>query len=227
MLRLQSQQALKTLCGPLRNPLRNPLHIRHVHVEQAPFSGPPSYATIARRFSLHPNSLLFFTEKKAKEAKERGEFIDIHDIGGVSPKDFDALITDMDDKNLRSEVAELISIPYLEKTTKKEANNKVNLGHGIVYGDKFRVLFPHIVGLEDKAHWVFFIMVSGAPLTYLSVQMSAPTNRKNTWPLNLALGGRSSRYQKGPCACYDCWIRPLSSSVTIEFTLCRYQHSWL
>ena len=171
-----SGQALKAL----HSPLRNALHIRHIHVDRAPFSGPPSYATIARRFTSHPNPLIFFTEKKAKEAKERGEFIDIHDIGGVSPKDFDVLITDMDNQKLRSEVAELIGIPYLEKTTKNEANNKVDLGHGIVYGNKFRTIFPCVVGLNDEARWVFFIVDSGAPLTYLSVQVSAPANTERT-----------------------------------------------
>src|SRR5436190_20820609 len=127
MLRFPSRQALKALCGPLRNPLHNPLRNplldpfrsrlharRHVHIAQAPFSGPPSYATIARRFSSHPNPLTFFTEKRAKEAIDRGEFTDIHDIGGVEPEDFDVLITDMDDNTLRSEVAELVGIPYLE-----------------------------------------------------------------------------------------------------------------
>ncbi|ERF77228.1 hypothetical protein EPUS_05797 [Endocarpon pusillum Z07020] len=134
MLRLQSQQALKPLRDPLRGPLRNALHIRHVHVEQAPFSGPPSYATIARRSSSHP---------KAKEARERSELIDIHETGGASPNDSNILITDIDDRTLRSEVAELIGIPYLKKTTKVEATNKVDVIHGFIYSNKLRTpVFP-------------------------------------------------------------------------------------
>lgn len=95
MLRLPNQRVLKALCSPLRN-----LHKRYVHNEHAPFSGHPNYATIAWRFTSQPNPLDYFASEKAKEAKERGEFINIHDIGGVDPKDFDVLITDMDDNSL-------------------------------------------------------------------------------------------------------------------------------
>jgi len=112
MLRLPRQQALKALRSPLHNTLhypvrgplssllnhfRNPLLIRHTHTKLVPFSGPPSYVTINRRFSSEPNPIDFFAEKKAKEAIERGEFTDIHDIGGVDPEDHDVIITDMSD----------------------------------------------------------------------------------------------------------------------------------
>jgi len=175
MLRLPNQRVLKALCSPLRNP-----HKRYVHNEHAPFSGHPSYATIARRFTSQPNPLDYFASKKAKEAKERGEFIDIHDIGGVDPKDFDVLITDMDDNSLRTEISELIGIPYLKEATKDEANDEVEIGHCIIYGMKQRKIFPCIVRFKDKARWVFFIVDSGSPLTYLSVQVSVPTYGKNT-----------------------------------------------
>ena len=123
---------------------------------------------------------MFLTEKKGKEAKERGEFIDIHDVGGVNPEDYDVLLTDMDDGKLRSEVAELIGVPYLKKTTKDKANNKLEIGRGVIYGRRYRILFPCVVGFKDQARWVFFVVNSGAPLTYLSPQVSAPTNRKKT-----------------------------------------------
>lgn len=111
-------------------------------------------------------------------------FIDIHEIGGASPNDFNVLITDIDDRTLRSEAAELIGILYLKKTTKVEANNKVDVSHGFIYGDKLRTLFPCIVGSRDWAHWGFFMVHTDAPLTYLLVQVSAPTNlRRNTWLL--------------------------------------------
>jgi len=38
-----------------------------------------------------------------KEAVERSEFVDIHDIGGVDPKIFD-LITDITDNTVTSEI---------------------------------------------------------------------------------------------------------------------------
>jgi len=205
MLRLPRQQALKALRnplhntlhypvrGPLRDPLRssllnhfrNPLLIRHAHTKPVPFSGPPSYATINRRFSSDPNPIDFFAEKKAKEAIERGEFIDIHDIAGVDPKDYDVLITDMNENKLRTEIAELLGVPYLQKATKDEANKKIEIATGITYDTKtydpkFRIVFPCVVSFEDNARWVFFIVDTSAPLTYLSTHVSASTYRKNT-----------------------------------------------
>src|SRR5256885_16050854 len=88
ILRLPSRQALKALRNPfhspLPNPLRVPLQTRHLHNLPAPFAGPPSYATLARRFSASsPNPVSYFAEKAAKEAIERGQFVDIHDVVGV------------------------------------------------------------------------------------------------------------------------------------------------
>ena len=201
MLRLPRQQALKALRSPLHNTLhypvrgplrdslrgsflnhfRNPLLICHAHTKPVPFSGPPSYATINRRFSSEPNPIDFFAEKKAKEAIERGEFTDIHDIGGV---DHDVIITDMSDYTsdnmLRTEIAELLGAPYLQKATKDEANKKIEIATGIIYGTKFRMVFPLVVSFKDNARWVFFIVHTGAPLTYLSTHVSASTYRENT-----------------------------------------------
>ena len=205
MLRLPRQQALKALrsplhntlhypvCGPLRDPLRssllnrfrNPLLIRHAHTKPVPFSGPPSYATINRRFSSESNPIDFFAKKKAKEAIECGQFIDIHNIGGVDPKDYDVLIKDMSDNKLRTEIAELLGVPYLQKATEDEANKKIEIATGMTYstsivdGAKFRTVFPCVVSFEDNARWVFFIVDTGAPLTYLSAQVSASTYREN------------------------------------------------
>jgi hypothetical protein len=102
MLKLLSRQAIKALRipphGPSPNPLRGPLQTRHLHDALAPpFSGPPSYATIAQRFStLNPNPISFFRQTAAKEAIEHGRFVDIHDVGGVDPKDYDVLLSDME-----------------------------------------------------------------------------------------------------------------------------------
>ena len=195
MLSFPRQQALKVLRSPLRNTLhhlvrgplrdplsnpllnhfRNPLFTRHVHTGPAPFSGPPSYATIIRRFSSEPNPTDFFAEKKAKEAIERGEFIDIHDIGGVDPNDYDVLITDMSDNTLRTEISELLGVPYLKKATKDEANKKIELSTAITYGTMYRMVFPCVVSSKDNARWVFFVVDTGAPLTYLSTRVSAST----------------------------------------------------
>lgn len=41
----------------------------------------------------------FFTRKREQQAQDRGDFIDIHDFGGMDPIDYDVLITDVDDAN--------------------------------------------------------------------------------------------------------------------------------
>ena len=51
----------------------------------------------------------------------RGTFVDVHDIGPVNPKDYDVLITDIDDHKLHSEISDLVGIPYLKEATKEEA----------------------------------------------------------------------------------------------------------
>ncbi len=195
MFRLPNRQTFKALHSPLRGPLRSPRHsplcsplhyplrLSSSRAMQVPFSGPPTYDTVAQRFSSYPNPLAFFARKRQEEARDRGEFVDIHDIGGVDPKDFDVLITDIDDEKLRSEIAEVMGIQYLAKATEADANTVVEIGRGYIFGRNIRTIFPCVVSHDGKAHWVFFIVASGVPLTYLSVQVSAPTYRKNGWPL--------------------------------------------
>ena len=103
---------------------------------------------------------------------ERGEFDDIHDFSGPDPNHFD-----VDDSLLRSDISELVGIPYLKEATKDEANEMLETGSCLIYGQHSRLIFPCIVGFEDKAHWVFFIVDTRAPFTYLSRQVSVPTNR--------------------------------------------------
>jgi hypothetical protein len=178
MLKLLSRQALKALRNPfhspLPNPLRGPLQTRHLHNAPAPpFSGPPSYATLARRFSApSPNPISFFRQKEAKKAIERGQFVDIHDIGGVDPKDYDVLLSDIDNNTLHFGVSKRVGIPYLEEATKDETDTVPGEINGFLYGPKSCMILPCVLSIEDKARWVFFIVDSAAPVTYISRQVS-------------------------------------------------------
>jgi hypothetical protein len=140
MLRIPSRQALKApFRSSLPNPLRTPLQTRHLHNEPAPFSGPPSYATLARRFSpSSPGPIGVFRQKAAKEAIERGEFVDVHDIRGVDPKDFDVMIMEVDNGTLHSEISKLVDIPYLEEATRDEADKVPKEIRGFFYGQMLR-----------------------------------------------------------------------------------------
>jgi hypothetical protein len=144
---------------------------RHAHV---PFSGPPSYATVNRRFNSHPNPVTYFSHKKAKDDIANGKFVDIHDIGAVGSAEFDILLTDITEKTLRTAVAELTGISYLQDaSSENEANLKVEHGSGFLYGPNFRPIFPCIVkNKKGNAKWVFFVVDSGSPATYLSATVS-------------------------------------------------------
>ena len=144
-----------------------------------PYSGPPSYTTLARRFSSEPNPVRFFAREQEKEDIKNGNFVDIHDIGGVSPKDYDVLITDINNDILDSKISKLAGIPYLKEAKGNEADNMPHKLTGFIYGDKFRLILPCLVGIQDKAHWVFFIVHTGAPLTFISTQVSDQAYRRS------------------------------------------------
>ena len=93
----------------------------------------------------------------------------------MDPKDYDVLIKDIDNGTLHTEISELVGIPYLKEATKNEADKVVESIRGFVYGRMYRMILPCVLKIEDKAHWVFFIVDSGAPLTYVSTQVSVHT----------------------------------------------------
>ena len=148
--------------------------IPHRRYFQAPYSGPPSYATLAKRFSTDPSPVPYYQAKKVSEAIKRGQYVDIHDIGGPDPNDYDVLLTDMDFDTLKTEISEVGGIPYLQKATKYDAEEIVEEGIAMIFGTKKRVIFPAVVknAKKDKAHWIYFVIDTCAPITYLSTQVN-------------------------------------------------------
>lgn len=65
-------------------------------------------------------------------------------------------------------------IPYLEKVTKFEAEKRLEEAIAMLYGTMHRVIFPAVVNHAEKgkAHWVYFVIDTGSPLTYLSTQVN-------------------------------------------------------
>lgn len=150
--------------------------VPHRRYYQVPYAGPPTYDTIAKRFSQQPSPVLYYEMKRANDAIRRGEYVDVHDVGGLNPKDYDVLFTDVNYNILRGEISVLGGIPYLQKATKTEAETVVEEGKAMVFGPQLRVIFPAVVSTEDSAYWIYFIVDTGSPLTYLSTQV-------NTLPL--------------------------------------------
>lgn len=96
----------------------------------------------------------------------------------------------------------------------------------MVFGPQLRVIFPAVVSTEDSAFWIYFIVDTGSPLTYLSTQV-------NTLPLvivsdsNLTLGckvaGHSKRRQRG-C---NCRLLPAGTPLSNIFPFFRYGSDFL
>ena len=135
-----------------------------------------------RRFSSDPSPLRYFSHKNAEEAIKSGQFVDIHDLG---LNEFDVLITDVTDEILRTKIAELVGIQYLEKATPEEAEKTVDIGRGFLFGKNSRPIFPCVVSFEKqkRANWVFFVIDTGSPATFLSTEVSVPSmlNQFPSW----------------------------------------------
>jgi hypothetical protein len=107
----------------------------------------PSYITLAQYFSLEPNPVIFFAQKQEKKDIKNGNFVDIYDIGGVSPKDYNILITDINNDILDSKISKFIGILYLKEVKGNEADNMPYKLTSFIYGDKFHLILLCLIGI--------------------------------------------------------------------------------
>ena len=100
---------------------------------QLPYTGSPSYETIARRFSspqVDPQA--YFTLKQQQKGKDRGEFVDIHDVDpeySPGPNEYDVLFSDVTHAKLQSTIAEQLGIPYLSEVADAKEVIQVSTGY--------------------------------------------------------------------------------------------------
>jgi hypothetical protein len=84
----------------------------------------------------------------------RGEYPryrpDIWEDIGRGTKDYGVSITGIDTKTLQSEIADIVGIPYLAKATEAEANNTVEVGHGIVYSRNLVRYFRALLVIKTR-----------------------------------------------------------------------------
>ena len=103
-------------------------------------------------------------------------FIDIHD-GKLShltpPADYDVLISDITHKTLDTTIAEELGIPYLGEATKADAEARVRIADGYIFGPNDRTIIPLVVTHKEVARWVFFILDTGCPWTYSQTSILA------------------------------------------------------
>ena len=141
---------------------------------QLPYTGSASYETIGRRFSssrIDPQS--YFALKQQQTAKDCGEFVDIHDIDpqdSSGPNEYDVLLSDVTHAKLQSTIAERLGIPYLSEAA--DVKEAIQVSTGYLYGAYKRTIVAFVVTYGKEARWVFFIVDSGSPWTYISAQVS-------------------------------------------------------
>lgn len=150
---------------------RIPCH-RPFSSQVAPRKQESGYDRLLKRISSHPNPQQLFNKKKQQEAIDSGTIIDIHDVGGPDPDSYDVLITDMTNEDLRLGLSEVLGINYLQRATATEAIEVPESIQGVAYGPKQRPIFPGVVTRGNLSYWVFFIVTTSAPLTYISKEVS-------------------------------------------------------
>ncbi|KAF8252667.1 hypothetical protein K440DRAFT_657862 [Wilcoxina mikolae CBS 423.85] len=102
----------------LKRALRGPLRLSASRSIQAPFSGPPSYDTIAQRFSSsQPNPLYFFSEKRQQESLYTEILHDIIPEIGFYPSQYDVMLTDISHETLKQRISDELGIVYLSEAT--------------------------------------------------------------------------------------------------------------
>ena len=143
---------------------------------QAPYTGPPSYETITQRFSsLQPDPLAYFSKKRQEEALQRSQFTDIHDITpeeAFHPNQYDVLLTDISHQTLEHTISDELGIVYLSEAT-DDAQKPVRVCDGYIYGPHKRTIIPLVVTSQQESRWLFFVVDSGSPWTFMSRLVSA------------------------------------------------------
>ena len=94
--------------------------------------------------------------------------------GGDNSKDVssDVLLFDITKETYKGEIARLVGTPYLSPATPSEATKMPIEVTGFIYGPKRRTIVSLAVSYKKECCWVFFVVDSGSPLTYLSVGVS-------------------------------------------------------
>lgn len=137
-----------------------------------PITGPPRYDTLLKRFSAdNPSPLRFYELLETQEAIARGAFIDIHDT--FYPQHYDVSIPDMNHEVLTTKLSKIIGIKYHQQVPQEEADKIITKVHRIIYGPCMQFILPYVMSVGGIARWVFFLVHTGAPMTYISTQVKS------------------------------------------------------
>ena len=127
-----------------------------------------------------PDPESFYSRQRQEEARDKGHFVDIHDVTGLQPSEFNVLISDITHKTLESTISQDIGMDYLSKAEEPDANRVLESVTGYIRRLGHRALVPLVVNNDGEARWVFFIIDSSAPFTYLSVQVNGHSSHSES-----------------------------------------------
>ncbi|KAF8469045.1 hypothetical protein BDZ91DRAFT_83279 [Kalaharituber pfeilii] len=128
-------------------------------------------------------------------------------------------ITDVKDENLRHEISQVVGIPYLSKATVADANEVHKVGNGFIYGRELRTIFPAVVGHKGKAHWIFFILDTGSPLTYLSSQASELFGIVEDRPTTVTIAGYHHATHRSPESSHFTEVNLLGADFASQYNV--------
>ncbi|PUU77244.1 hypothetical protein B9Z19DRAFT_1128505 [Tuber borchii] len=193
MFRFPSRLAFQDLSKPL---------LRFIHHTPAPDISSPTYNSVLKRLNSVADQQMFHKRQPPQEVKSDA---------------FDALFPDIKHETLDTIISEEIGIPYLSSAAEAEAKKVIRVAQGYIHGRHCRTIFPLAVTHKDEARWVFFIVGSLCPLTYLSHQTSKVLGiQPDTVRSVVSIGGHLSPAYKASIRSHICGINLLGTDF---FTL--------
>ncbi|PUU79253.1 hypothetical protein B9Z19DRAFT_1082300 [Tuber borchii] len=166
------------------------------HTTPLAYTSSQTHGTIARRFSSRLAPKAYHVNWHDQWTLDRSESIDTHETSR-DPKDYDVSIADVKRKTLETTISNELGIKYLSKATPSEAQRVLETD-GYIYGWGLRPIIPLVVAHERKARWVFFVMDTAAPLTYLSDQACKRLGMEKDHSGIVTIGGYSHRVYRSP-----------------------------
>jgi hypothetical protein len=90
------------------------------------------------------------------------------------PFDINNPFADVDETTLRTEISTALGVQYLSLALNDNSRATVD---GIIFGRFRRVIFPLVIGHKSNSFVVHFIVVTGSPRTYLSLEVCGVHNQ--------------------------------------------------
>lgn len=140
---------------------------------QAPCPEQPSPETTTQHLSRPANQVAYCCESGQQEASQCCESIDTADTApevGLYPEEYDITIPDISHETLQHRVSEKLGIDYLSEAF-DEAKKPVSMCNGYIFGRNKRPMVALVVSHGGEYRWVFFVVDTGSPWTYVSRQV--------------------------------------------------------